>query len=1130
MKIFITFILLIISSFAQKFIPLDNSCGEIISIDGPCFQNINYDGTSHYGVNENCRLKVQNAEPGEQLVSIEFDTEKGYDGLKISHPLDVCHNYTTSSSCQGTQWCIYDQTDDHTNSVDTQCENMNPSNCTGPCQYNNINNICETKTYCRGGNFIYSGNISEAPNPHPINENTVIQWISDSSETDTGFKICLLPFCFYDGITAHIGPCNCGQKACLSSTGFNLCTTIDNNNDDVIDDYQCSSPPSCSNTDGTAANANDCQCGNTLCTSETGLICYSENGGGSCRKRGLGEYGYPLSSTGFCYDASVSGRAPILDVASCQAAANSIDKTMSTHFFIDTSLEPPGCFFGSDGEIHFNYNVSSTTECFTGNLGKNACICQAGTVCSNTDGTAVNSGDCMCGTTLCTSETGLICYSEKGGGSCRQQGFGKYGYPLQYSDTCGASDGRAPILDAALCESAANSLGKTTEIIDVPAFPPGCVAQGLGAKHNIYFNNYLDSTVSCDGSLGTTSYACICQTAFPSAVNKFLPIDNRCENSIITDGPCFQTKNYGTGNNYGSSEFCQLKIRNVVDGETLSSSDFNVGDNTNSDALLVNSYLYDGTTGPQNVTIIDGETIIWQTDSASTGNTGFKVCLLAPCSNTDGTAANYGPCQCGTTGCTSETGYFCDQNTCSEHASSQQKFAETVNCDGSIITDGPCFQSKNYGTGNTYGNNEFCELRVRNVVAGETMSSITFDMESTDFIKIKDTYYTGDTGPQNVAVNNNDIISWSSDNNVGPYYGFKICLLASCSNTDRTAANANDCQCGNTQCTSETGLFCNSIDNQCSSFSCRTVPGGTCTDCDVHGCTAVTCDMGKGNADNDATNGCEVSCATVTGGTCTACTTADASGCTAVTCDMGKGNADNDATNGCEVSTCATDFSTPNSIPGGANTNSGDTYTFKCQSGYVPTTSALCTAGSWPTAMAERRRMLNEGHGPGPPACYPCTINQISDGYTCSDCATTPNKFEPNDAKDTCVPAKCAMAHGMNDNALEIANSNPNFAIQFDLNTNGAHFANHSYSLNFTCDTGYKPSGPATCQYGSWNSPTCDLIINGCTDISMANYNSNANKDDGTCVSVKDAYNTAGCACQSSAQCDEYKNKYSNTC
>jgi hypothetical protein len=59
--------------------------------------------------------------------------------------------------------------------------------------------------------------------------------------------------------------------------------------------------------------------------------------------------------------------------------------------------------------------------------------------------------------------------------------------------------------------------------------------------------------------------------------------------------------------------------------------------------------------------------------------------------------------------------------------------------------------------------------------------------------------------------------------------------------------------------------------------------------------------VGKGNVDNDATNGCEVSCAAVTSGTCTTCNSAVASGCTAVTCNAGYVNADNDATNGCEI-------------------------------------------------------------------------------------------------------------------------------------------------------------------------------------------------------------------------------------
>ena len=82
------------------------------------------------------------------------------------------------------------------------------------------------------------------------------------------------------------------------------------------------------------------------------------------------------------------------------------------------------------------------------------------------------------------------------------------------------------------------------------------------------------------------------------------------------------------------------------------------------------------------------------------------------------------------------------------------------------------------------------------------------------------------------------------------------------------------------------------------------VTAGTCTACTsaiASGCTAVTCDVGYVNIDDDATNGCEVLCAPVTDGTCAACTSALAGACTAVKCVAGRSSMDNDANNGCEV-------------------------------------------------------------------------------------------------------------------------------------------------------------------------------------------------------------------------------------
>ena len=54
----------------------------------------------------------------------------------------------------------------------------------------------------------------------------------------------------------------------------------------------------------------------------TGLICYSTNGGGSCRKQDVGAYGYPRPASGMCVE--VSGRGLLGDKASCEAAATSM--------------------------------------------------------------------------------------------------------------------------------------------------------------------------------------------------------------------------------------------------------------------------------------------------------------------------------------------------------------------------------------------------------------------------------------------------------------------------------------------------------------------------------------------------------------------------------------------------------------------------------------------------------------------------------------------------------------------------------------------------------------------------------------------------------------------------------------
>ena len=90
-----------------------------------------------------------------------------------------------------------------------------------------------------------------------------------------------------------------------------------------------------------------------------------------------------------------------------------------------------------------------------------------GVACPVTDGSKANDAACTCGNEECTALTGLICYSTTGGGSCRMNDVGAYGYPRP-SGKCPAVSGRKSIPDKASCEVAATSLG----LMDTTASPP----------------------------------------------------------------------------------------------------------------------------------------------------------------------------------------------------------------------------------------------------------------------------------------------------------------------------------------------------------------------------------------------------------------------------------------------------------------------------------------------------------------------------------------------------------------------------------------------------------------------------------------------------------------------------------
>ena len=128
----------------------------------------------------------------------------------------------------------------------------------------------------------------------------------------------------------------------------------------------------CVVTDGSKANSVACTCGSVECTSTTGLICYSTYGGGSCRKIGLGAFGY-IKEAGNTNCGSVSDRKPILNKATCQAAAKSMDLDDVSAFQVSSPNYPPGCYW-SGSSLYYNTRTTSAASC---NHLSDFCLCVA---------------------------------------------------------------------------------------------------------------------------------------------------------------------------------------------------------------------------------------------------------------------------------------------------------------------------------------------------------------------------------------------------------------------------------------------------------------------------------------------------------------------------------------------------------------------------------------------------------------------------------------------------------------------------------------------------------------------------------------------------------------------------------
>lgn len=126
--------------------------------------------------------------------------------------------------------------------------------------------------------------------------------------------------------------------------------------------------------------------------------------------------------------------------------------------------------------------------------------------CTTTDGSSANSVPCTCGSETCDATTGLICYSTTGGGSCRPNDPGAYGYPRPTTGKCADVVGRTSIEDEEACNAAATSLGLSDTSAyagSASYFPPGCFRNTITSLN---FNTLIASTASCNSN----SVGCIC--------------------------------------------------------------------------------------------------------------------------------------------------------------------------------------------------------------------------------------------------------------------------------------------------------------------------------------------------------------------------------------------------------------------------------------------------------------------------------------------------------------------------------------------------------------------------------------------------------------------------------------------
>ena len=559
--------------------------------------------------------------------------------------------------------------------------------------------------------------------------------------------------------------------------------------------------PACTNTDGSAPNSDDpCICGNMVCRDTASRYCYESES--RCSQFANAKFTFIERTSGVCGDSIVEF--PVGDLGltrgpnECEEGATALGWSYQygAQRRWDT-YQPYGCFLKVGyGLIYFNRAPSGPT-CQT--LAK--CMCPAaGPVCTNTDGSARNSGNaCLCGTVACDATTGLYCDASKN--FCNKiAGPYSNAYFIVNSGTC-ASNAYAEITDVAMCEEAAEQLGfSDTSAVDdgqsqASYDPPGCYFESGELKISVDDVN----TAGDDRNEGDCNPHDQCLCAITAGV---CPHHDGATANLVpcicgASGGCTSATGFfcDTSNNDRCSQFATCSN---TDGTTANSADCACG-----------TANCDGTTG-----------FFCFADE--------NRCDFVPCANTNGMVVNSETCTCGTADCTDDK-LFCD--TSKNHC---DKLAGPYSNAYAIVTSGTC-------ASNGYVYIE--DAATCGAVAGQVGWS-----DTTPFPTHHASY------PRGCGMEFGSLyFSTSTSSTRSCDYGWlEACLCAItaavCPHHDGGTANPAACICGaSVGCTSATGFFCDtSNNNRCSQFA-------TCSNTD--GTTANSADCACGTANCDGTTG-----------------------------------------------------------------------------------------------------------------------------------------------------------------------------------------------------------------------------------------------------------------------------------